>query len=158
MSDFDRLLARLRASRERAISHLKAIDRAIANLEAAKEALPEEMLEDAIKSSSDDAEPMGEPTLFRSKAAPQRERGILSPLKIATAAREAILAAGRPLKRGQLVRELERREIPLAGKDKSKNLGTILWRHESMFVSIPKLGYWPKDVPLEGLYDPNMDA
>ncbi|MCC3244838.1 hypothetical protein LG047_05820 [Methylocystis sp. WRRC1] len=78
----------------------------------------------------------------------------LTPKEVADHARSALLDAKRPMKRGALVRELERRGVPLAGRDKNKNLGTILWRHADQFVSLPKLGYWVKDVPLEGVYSP----
>ncbi len=45
------------------------------------------------------------------------------------------------------------RGIPLAGKDKSKNLGTILWRFSDRFLNILGQGYWPKDAP-----SPNLDG
>jgi hypothetical protein len=86
---------------------------------------------------------------------PKRERGILSPDAIASEVRQLLLELKRPMTRGQIVQELEFRGIPLSGKDKNKNLGTILWRHKHQFVQLAKLGYWVRDVPLEGVYAPD---
>jgi hypothetical protein len=83
----------------------------------------------------------------------QRERGVLPPEEIVRFARNALLKNGRPLKRGALVRVLEAEGVPLAGKDKAKNLGTILWRNLDQFVSLDKLGYWPRDISIKGVYD-----
>ena len=58
------------------------------------------------------------------------------------------------MKRGPLVRAMEERSIPVAGKDKAKNLGTILWRHLDQFVSLEGLGYWPRDKRYRNVYDP----
>jgi len=77
------------------------------------------------------------------------ERNVFPPQKLAELAREEILARGHPMTRGELAEALELRGIPLAGKDPSKNLGTILWRFQDRFLNIPGRGYWPKDLPLE---------
>ena len=61
--------------------------------------------------------------------------------------RQLILDAGRPLKRSELVRLLEGRGYPIDGTDKSKVLGTNLWRSH-LFRHIEGAGYWPKDAPL----------
>ena len=61
-------------------------------------------------------------------------------------ARRLILEARRPLKRGELVRLLERDGLPIEGTDKAKVLGTNLWR-SGQFEQIEGQGYWPKDVP-----------
>ena len=52
------------------------------------------------------------------------------------------------------MREFEKAKIELPGKDRNKNLGTIMWRHPALIVSLPGKGYWAKGVPLEGIYDP----
>ncbi len=57
-----------------------------------------------------------------------------------------ILEAGRPLKRGELVRLLERDGLPIEGADKAKVLGTNLWR-SGQFEQLEGQGYWPKDLP-----------
>ena len=77
-----------------------------------------------------------------------RERNILPPRRLADLAREIILERGRPMTRSELVEAIESRGFPLAGKDKSKNLGTILWRFNDRFVNIEGRGYWPRDIPL----------
>ena len=97
------------------------------------------------------AEPVGEEVPTERK----RERNVLPPADIAAFARETLLAEGRPMKRGELVRAIEARGLPLAGRDKAKNLGTILWRHRRQFESLEGLGYWPSDVPLQGVYTPD---
>jgi hypothetical protein len=88
------------------------------------------------------------------QASPSRIRGETPPAIVVSVAREVLLEAGKPMKRGELVRAIEAKGIALTGKDKNKNLGTILWRHPELFVNLDELGYWPKDVPLEGVYAP----
>lgn len=61
-------------------------------------------------------------------------------------AKRLILEARRPLKRGELVRLLERDGLPVEGTDKAKVLGTNLWR-SGQFEQIEGQGYWPKDIP-----------
>ncbi len=78
----------------------------------------------------------------------------LAPDEVVVKAREVLSEAGKPMRRGQLVDALLKRGVPLAGKDKNKNLGTILWRNSDQFVNLDKLGYWVKGVPLPGVYEP----
>jgi hypothetical protein len=59
--------------------------------------------------------------------------------------RRILLRAGRPMKRGDLVHELEARGYKIAGGDKKKVLGTNVWR-SGKFDHIEGHGYWPKDV------------
>lgn len=61
-------------------------------------------------------------------------------------AKRLILEARKPLKRGELVKLLERDGLPIEGADKSKVLGTNLWR-SGQFEQIEGEGYWPKDLP-----------
>ena len=70
---------------------------------------------------------------------------------------EELKAAGKPLTRGQILRRLDAKGIPVGGEaDRAKNMGTILWRLKDSFVNLPNLGYWLKDQaypPAE--YDPD---
>jgi len=66
---------------------------------------------------------------------------------VAKYAREIILEHGQPMTRGQLVKEFDRRGLPLGGEDRSRNLGTIMWRLKDQFVNLRGRGYWPKDEP-----------
>ncbi|WP_152046743.1 hypothetical protein [Aureimonas psammosilenae] len=91
----------------------------------------------------------------RGQRSAPRERNIVPPSDIARFARETLLAEGKPMKRGQLVRAILKRGLPLAGRDPSKNLGTILWRHRDQFINLEHLGYWPRDIALPGAYDPS---
>lgn len=71
----------------------------------------------------------------------------------------AVLAEhGRPLKRGQLLKELSGKGVRIGGSDKSKVLGTTLWRAKDKIVSIDGWGYWIKErpCPLAG-YKPESD-
>lgn len=62
-------------------------------------------------------------------------------------ARRLILKENRPMKRGELVRQLEARGFKIAGTDKRKVFGTNVWR-SGKFDQIEGRGYWPKGVPL----------
>lgn len=64
--------------------------------------------------------------------------------------------ASRPLTRGHLLRKLEQRGVLVGGTyDKSKNMGTIMWRLRNDFVNLPGLGYWPRHLRYEPAgYDP----
>jgi hypothetical protein len=160
MNEFDEMIARLKRKREIAQEAVDSFSAAIAHIEKARDAISDKDLE-ALKAfaQSEDVETKARLSIEDSKAiqrqiATYRVRGILSPVDVAKAARVALLEKGRPMKRGELVLELERRGIPLAGSDKNKNLGTILWRHPKDFVHLEKFGYWLRDVPLEGVYEP----
>lgn len=67
-------------------------------------------------------------------------------------AERMILEAGRPLTRFQLLTQLEDRGFTVEGGDKSKVLGTNLWRSKR-FHNIEKAGYWPKSQPIPAPYD-----
>lgn len=62
-------------------------------------------------------------------------------------AEKFILDAGRPLTRGQLLAKLEEAGHLIEGGDKSKVLGTNLWRSRR-FHNIRGVGYWPKKTPI----------
>lgn len=151
MSEFEELLARFRRQEKTIEDALHRIRRVIAALEQAKAAWgdgPEgaQALEALARTLPKPSEAILEE--------PKRVRGVIPPSNIAATVRIILSEARRPMKRGELVAELERRGLPMAGKDKNKNLGTILWRHSSEFVHIEKLGYWLKDAPLLGVYEP----
>lgn len=143
MASLDELLADLTAKRAEVMETLKQIDNAIKHVREAREALGGN-LADLFDQADTSSSPMA-----------GRIPRVLSPLEVTKHARSILLSHGKPMKRGALVRALLDRGVPLAGSDKNKNLGTILWRHGDMFVHIERLGYWPKDVPLEGVYAPD---
>jgi len=61
---------------------------------------------------------------------------------------EAILRERkRPMPRGILVSEIERRGHVIPSRDKARYLGTILWRQSDRFESVDG-GYWLKGVPV----------
>jgi hypothetical protein len=55
---------------------------------------------------------------------------------------------GRPLQRGQLVEEVEKRGHMIPSADKPRYLGTIIWRNNETFASIEGRGYWLVGVPV----------
>jgi hypothetical protein len=70
--------------------------------------------------------------------------------------RRLILAEKRPLKRGELVKRLEDRGFQIVGTDKSKVLGTNVWRSKQ-FVHVDGEGYWPSDIELPTEFDRLLD-
>ena len=74
-------------------------------------------------------------------------RNPIPPARIAELSAQIIAEQGRPMTRSELVDSLETRGIKLVAKDPSKNVGTILWRHEDTFVNLPGWGYWLRDQP-----------
>lgn len=60
-------------------------------------------------------------------------------------AKELIVERGEPMTRTQLVDALEASGMEVGGDDKSKNLGTIIWRAKA-FDNVGD-GYWPKGIP-----------
>ncbi|ATQ68510.1 hypothetical protein CQW49_11935 [Methylosinus trichosporium OB3b] len=145
MAEFEDLLARLRRQRENAADVVHRLDSAINLLEEAKRVLgPEDLLNFMDHVST--------PTTLMIGS--KRSRGVLPPEDVALAVKKILMDFGKPMKRGELVEELERRGIPLAGRDKNKNLGTIIWRHPQHFLTLSGLGYWVRGVPLEGVYTP----
>jgi hypothetical protein len=161
MDEFDEMIARLKQQRQSAQEAVDRFSAAIEHLEKARAAMSPRDFE-ALKalSQNENVEATAKASIehsdaFRTRLKTFRMRGQLTPVEVATAARVALLEKGRPMKRGELVTELERRGIPLAGTDKNKNLGTILWRHPNDFVRLEKLGYWLRDVQIEGVYTPD---
>ena len=69
---------------------------------------------------------------------------------------DVIMEAGKPLTRGQILQRLDAKEVRVGGKyDRSKNMGTILWRLRDDFVNLHGRGYWPRRLPFpEAGYDP----
>jgi hypothetical protein len=63
------------------------------------------------------------------------------------AAEQFILAVGKPQTRSAILDHLQQQGMPVIGVDKSKVLGTNLWRSKR-FHNIKGIGYWPKSVPI----------
>lgn len=61
--------------------------------------------------------------------------------------RKAIIGSARPMSRSELLRHLEENGFIVDGTDRTKVLGTNIWR-SGQFVHIDGRGYWPKDIPL----------
>jgi hypothetical protein len=100
---------------------------------------------DDARSESDRVEPTrGEPADF------PRPRG--NPDIIASMAEAVLKDVGRPMTRGELAREIEKRGTKLPAGDKAKYVGTILWRKNDRFANVGH-GYW-----LKGLKVPKNEA
>ncbi|MDF2603034.1 hypothetical protein [Sphingomonas sp.] len=67
-------------------------------------------------------------------------------------AERMILQEGRPLTRFQLLGRLLEAGHHIVGSDRSKVLGTNLWRSRR-FHNIQGAGYWPKSKPIPAPYD-----
>lgn len=62
--------------------------------------------------------------------------------EVANAAREVILANGKPLSRSDLYTILTERGLIIEGADPEMVLSTMLWRSKDKIVRLPKFGYW----------------
>ncbi|MBD3762501.1 hypothetical protein [Rhizorhabdus sp.] len=67
--------------------------------------------------------------------------------KMMDAAEKMIVEARRPLTRSELLEGLEGAGFKVEGSDKSKVLGTNLWRSKR-FHNLSGAGYWPKNTPV----------
>ena len=65
-----------------------------------------------------------------------------TPSEIVEASKALMQEKQRPLTRSELVRFLTLRGLKIAGTDKSKNIGTIIWRSKQ-FENVEGKGYWP---------------
>ncbi len=86
-----------------------------------------------------------QPDLY--KPASNRAARALQIAEMVEATRRIIIAEGKPLKRGELVRRIEALGFEIVGTDKSKVFGTNLWR-SNRFRTIEGKGYWPADLEL----------
>lgn len=73
----------------------------------------------------------------------------LSKEAMAKAVRQLMIDRQRPMTRTDIVEALELKGIPVAGVDKPRALGTIMWRLRDRFVNLSGLGYWPIDLDCE---------
>lgn len=84
-----------------------------------------------------------------SEKVPMSRRRGAKPDEIAHTVQRIIGEVGKPMTRGQLVQALERRDVQLQAADKARYIGTIVWRHKSIFVNIEGRGYWLRGMPLD---------
>ena len=145
MADLDIILKKLRLRRNQLARDLVEVEKAIAYFERAKSELDPDLFSSLQNDTTMDS------------VSPSRIRNANSPGDIANAVRDVLLRAKKPMKRGDIVRELASLGMVIIGKNPNKNLGTILWRHSDMFVPIGDLGYWVKGVRLEGVYEPSSE-
>jgi hypothetical protein len=79
---------------------------------------------------------------------PDRRR--VRPDEIAQMVERLIRDVGSPMTRGQIVEALALRDVDLPAADKARYIGTIIWRHKSIFVNLKGRGYWLRDArPVE---------
>ena len=79
----------------------------------------------------------------------KRMPGTVGPSDLGPMMRRILLEHGKPMTRTQLLDALVARDVKLAGGDKSKYLGTIIWRMREAFINLDGHGYWPKDKPYQ---------
>lgn len=133
----DDLLQRAIDHRERLRAELEAVERFIASYAPLKEKPPEIRSTDLFSAQAPER---------KSKA---EHRAMVQAMMIDAAI--MMLDAGRPLTRSELVDRLEAAGYELEGADKSKVLGTNLWRSKK-FINIKGVGYWPKRTPIPAAY------
>jgi hypothetical protein len=151
MAKLQDIITRIRQAVELRERELQAMKKLLTELEATAQSLSPSGLEAFESALTEDHE--FERSWNAIESSTQRRE--LSPREIASAVRDVLLDAKRPMRRGEIVSALEARGVPLGGKDKNKNVGTIIWRHPQQFISLERLGYWLRDVPLPGVYSPD---
>jgi hypothetical protein len=94
----------------------------------------------------------------RRRRGPPPRPGTVGPHDLAPMIRDIMLGNGEPMTRSQLLEALEARNVQLAGADKARYLGTILWRMRHLFINLDGQGYWPIDIahPGVGYIPPSM--
>jgi hypothetical protein len=85
------------------------------------------------------------PVSAPARSARPKKAGSLSREEVVVEIRRVLLETGRPMTRGALLKELLAQGVAVGGTNKSKNLGTILWRSRDEIVHIDGAGYWVKD-------------
>lgn len=115
-----------------------------------REALRRELaaIENLIQALSEIEPPAPRPEqreLFTPRA--KRPRRAAAIAAMMDEAERLILEAGKPLTRGELLRQLEASGHAIEGSDKNKVLGTNLWRSRR-FHNLQGVGYWPKSTPI----------
>jgi hypothetical protein len=101
---------------------------------------------EAVRSEPSAATDSAEPPKSHGR---KRTPGTAKPSDVGPMARRILLDNGKPMTRSELLKALEERDVVLAGEDKAKYLGTILWRMKEAFINLEGFGYWPKDKPFE---------
>lgn len=70
------------------------------------------------------------------------------PKLIVEKAIEILSEAPRPMSRGKILNALAQMGFSIQSKDRSKYLGTVLWRNPQHFINVEGHGYWLKNRPL----------
>ena len=73
-----------------------------------------------------------------------KKRGL--PAEIADRIVEIIRDVGRPMSRGEIVLEFERRGVGIPYDDKARYIGTVAWRNQDVIENIKGQGYWLRGV------------
>jgi hypothetical protein len=84
-----------------------------------------------------------------------KQRG--RPADFADLAEDILRRAERPMRRGELVQEIEARGTKIPSADKQRYIGTILWRSPERFINLESFGYWLRNEPCAEVgYDPTV--
>lgn len=78
----------------------------------------------------------------------KRVRNKMRPDHMAELIARVIRESGRPLTRGEIVRALDARDVPIPFEDRERYIGTIAWRHKGLLPNIDGRGYWIRDLPV----------
>jgi hypothetical protein len=73
---------------------------------------------------------------------PRTPKSGASPVsEVLQACRLVLTDVTKPMKRATLLHSIEELGVCLAGQDKARYLGNLLWRHPEEFVNVPRKGY-----------------
>lgn len=89
-----------------------------------------------------------EPQVEQDSDKPKVARRGNDPKLIVEKAIEILSEATRPMSRGKILTALAQRGFVIQSKDRSKYLGTVLWRNQQHFINVEGHGYWLKNRPL----------
>ncbi|WP_157410053.1 hypothetical protein [Sphingobium xenophagum] len=138
----DDVLKKLIEQRDQAIQAAREWQERVENLNALVNSY-QDLISGARKPRRDGSQ---QADLFAAPAMNRAERSKYV-FEMMDAAEEIIMATKRPLTRSELLDALQSRGFHIEGGDKSKVLGTNIWRSKR-FHNIKGVGYWPKRHPL----------
>lgn len=81
-----------------------------------------------------------------------------TPGELVEVIRRVIREVGRPMTRGEIVDALLRRDVEFSAQDHARYIGTIMWRHKSVFLNVEGRGYWLRGEPLDWRRPSGLDV
>lgn len=129
------VIAKARAERAAHVAEIAKLDTFIEMYERLNGVTPAPRQNAQTEQSAD-------PVVLAQPNVRRRVRGGTDADTLVEAMKSLLREAGQPMTRTELVNALETAGYPVGGADKSKNLGTIIWRSKAFDNQGD--GYWPK--------------